>query len=50
MTLLDQKITTIIPQPGIEADWDEIQQQLSDYERQFQEHLTDMKRQNKYVF
>ncbi|KAG2172300.1 hypothetical protein INT43_004842 [Umbelopsis isabellina] len=42
-----QKITTIIPQPGIEEDWDEIQQQLSDYQKQFQEHLADMKRQHK---
>ncbi|CAO3674545.1 unnamed protein product [Umbelopsis vinacea] len=42
-----QKITTIIPQPGIEEDWDEVQRTLSDYENQFQEHLQDMKKQHK---
>lgn len=43
----DQKITTIIPQPGIEEDWDDIQATLSNYERQFQEHLQDMRKQHK---
>jgi hypothetical protein len=43
----DQKITTIIPQPGIEEDWDEVQRTLSNYENQFQEHLQDMRKQHK---
>ncbi|KAI8584582.1 hypothetical protein K450DRAFT_216999 [Umbelopsis ramanniana AG] len=42
-----QRITTIIPQPGIEEDWDEVQATLSDYERQFQEHIQDMRKQHK---
>ncbi|OZJ02922.1 hypothetical protein BZG36_04117 [Bifiguratus adelaidae] len=42
-----QKLRTIIPRPGIEQDWDMVQEELKRIEAAFDEHLQDAKKKFK---